>query len=237
VKAALGLLLLLPLACDRHGSGTPPGATVSARPSGALQDGPAPVKSGVTPFPEDPEAEPTPLHLGPSAENASPSERQERLVALLRGQIAAERLPLTPTEAGVDFDREQFQQLTTELVVGTKVPGRRGGAVVGPHRVLSGDLEGQPLERVLGAMRAGFRHCYNKALSLEPKLAGKLVVHAEVQRSGAMGKVIVVSGPPRSVELKRCVVARVQASQLGPLEKGDSAQLEIPITFAIEGGK
>lgn len=65
---------------------------------------------------------------------------------------------------------------------------------------------------------------------------GELVVHAEVQRSGAMGRVIVVSGPPRSVELKRCVTARVQTSRLEPLKTGDSAQLEVPITFAIEGG-
>jgi hypothetical protein len=49
-----------------------------------------------------------------------------------------------------------------------------------------------------------------------------------------MSKITVVSAPPRSVELKRCVVARVQASQLDALP--GPVAFEVPVTFAIEGG-
>jgi TonB family protein len=227
VKVTVGLVLLL-AACDRHAASA--GTTASAAP----QRSAAPVKSGITPFPADPTAEPPPLDLGPAADSASSNERQERLVELLRGQTPAETLLLGHTDPGHAFDSDQFRNLTTSVQLGDKSLGRRGGASVGQHRLLSGDLAGQPLERVLSAMRAGFRHCYNRALQVDPKLEGSVVLRVEIDRSGAMSKVSVVSAPPRSVELKRCVVARVQATQLDPLP--GPVQFELPVTFAIEGG-
>jgi outer membrane biosynthesis protein TonB len=100
--------------------------------------------------------------------------------------------------------------------------------------LLSGDLGGRPLERVLFAMRAGFRHCYNRALQVDPKLEGSMVLRVAVDRSGAMNEASVVSAPPRSVELKRCVATRVRASQLEPAP--GPVEFEVPITFAVEGG-
>lgn len=219
---------MLLAACDRRA------ASAGATDSAVAQPAPAPVKSGITPFPAAPTAEPLPLDLGPVADSASATERREHLVELLRGQTPAEQLPLGHTDPGRAFDPDQFRNLTTSIEVGEKPLGRRGGASVGQHRLLSGDLAGRPLERVLFAMRAGFRHCYNRALQVDPKLEGSLVLRVGVDRSGAMNQVSVVSAPPRSVELKRCVVTRVRASQLEPA--AGPVEFEVPITFAVEGG-
>jgi hypothetical protein len=227
VKAALAFVLLL-AACDRHAGSA--GTTGSAVP----QRSPAPVKSGVTPFPPDPEAEPPPLDLGPVADSASSTDRRERLVELLRGQTPAEQLLLGHTDPGRAFNPDQFRNLTTSVEVAEKLLGRRGVASVGQHRLLAGDLAGRPLERVLNAMRAGFRHCYNRALQVDPMLEGLLVLRVGVDGSGAMSKASVVSAPPRSVELKRCVLTRVRASQLDP--GPGPVEFEVPITFAVEGG-
>jgi hypothetical protein len=229
VKVAYALILLL-MACDRRAGSAGPSA--SAAPTSFPR--PSPLGSGITAFPSDPTAEPEPLDLGPAANSAPSSERQERLVDLLRGQTPAEQLPLGHTDPGRELDRDQFRNLTTSVQLAEKLPGRRGSAAVGQHRLLSGDLAGRPLARVLSAMRTGFRHCHNKALRVDPNLEGSFVLRVVVEQNGAMSKVSVVSAPPRSVELKRCVVARVQASQLDPLP--GPVEFELPITFTIEGG-
>lgn len=93
-------------------------------------------------------------------------------------------------------------------------------------------LEGHTVSnaaRVVAAMRAGFRTCYQRALTETPNTQGSVKLHLKV---GPGGEVLVVQALALSLPKScvDCVMERAVGSQFDPPE-GGSAVIAVPVTF------
>ncbi len=109
-----------------------------------------------------------------------------------------------------------------------KVSGPKGSASVGGAAVSGGTVSNA--SRVVAAMRAGFRACYNRGLAENPDSQGSIRLSIKV---GPGGEVQGVGASPSGNlpgSVVSCVRARAQAAQFDPPE-GGSAVVVVPVTF------
>jgi hypothetical protein len=82
---------------------------------------------------------------------------------------------------------------------------------------------------VVAEMSTGFRRCYREGLAQDPKMQGKVEVHATIGPNGD-----VVSVTPKatglSPEVVRCVADRVRKGKFTPPAQGTDSVV-IPVTF------
>lgn len=105
------------------------------------------------------------------------------------------------------------------------VPGPSGGS-------LRPKASGEATAARLARLRARFRNCYNKALSSDPELTGRIVFRIEVNPDGTIKSASVDETQTsesmlRNTELSGCLLRAIQTTDLGPT--GKSA----PITFSL----
>jgi hypothetical protein len=84
-------------------------------------------------------------------------------------------------------------------------------------------------ERVVSAMRSGFKRCYARALNGDPNLSGAVSLEATL---GARGEItgVKATGKDLPPDLLKCISSVVHAAQFAPPE-GGSATLTLPITM------
>lgn len=109
-----------------------------------------------------------------------------------------------------------------------KVAGPKGNAAVGGAAVSGGEVSNAA--RVVAAMRAGFRACYNRALANNPDAEGKINLSIHV---GPGGEVTAVNATPSGnlgADVVGCVTSRAQAARFDP-PQGGMAVIQVPVTF------
>jgi hypothetical protein len=127
--------------------------------------------------------------------------------------------------------------------LGTIGPTTSRGAIdAGKERVFAGPVANVSIEPPIGAglvpnagavvagLKAGFRSCYNAGLSLDPAMAGRVMMSAKIGPNGAVASTSPTGNVGLSEAVVQCLAKRVQNAQFdspGPT----GATLQIPITF------
>lgn len=111
---------------------------------------------------------------------------------------------------------------------GQKVVGPKGSAAVGGAAVSGGTISNA--SRVVAAMRAGFRACYNRGLAENPDSQGSIRLSIKVGPGGEVQSVGASPSGNLPGSVVSCVRARAQAAQFDPPE-GGSAVVVVPVTF------
>jgi hypothetical protein len=84
--------------------------------------------------------------------------------------------------------------------------------------------------RVVAGMRAGFRNCYNRALSQNPDVEGRIALSIHVGPGGEVQSVGAAPSGNLPDSVVSCVKARAQAAQFDP-PQGGLAVIQVPVTF------
>jgi outer membrane biosynthesis protein TonB len=85
-------------------------------------------------------------------------------------------------------------------------------------------------ERVLAALRAKFRVCYNHALQGDPGARGKLVLTADIAASGEVTSVAVTSNEGLPDDLEKCAATALQNATFDP--PGRPSKLTVPLRLS-----
>lgn len=85
---------------------------------------------------------------------------------------------------------------------------------------------------VIAGMRAGFRRCYNRLLSMDPAAKGTLKLLFVVTPQGEVA--LATTTGPRVLEgARKCIEARVQSAQFAAPDDGKAHTLEAAIVLSI----
>jgi hypothetical protein len=109
-----------------------------------------------------------------------------------------------------------------------KVAGPKGNANVASPSVAGGTISNA--SRAVAAMRAGFRHCYNRGLQENPDAGGSIKLSITVGPSGEVTGVTAVPSGNLPSSVINCVQARARAAAFDPPE-GGSAVVVVPVTL------
>jgi hypothetical protein len=108
------------------------------------------------------------------------------------------------------------------------VSGPKGSASTGAANVSGGTVSNAA--RVVAGMRAGFRNCYNRALSQNPDVEGRISLSIKVGPGGEVQGVTAAPSGNLPDSVVSCVKARAQAAQFDP-PQGGLAVIQVPVTF------
>lgn len=107
--------------------------------------------------------------------------------------------------------------------------GPSGAAAVGGASVSGGAVDNAGA--VVAGMAAGFRRCYKKGLTEDPKMKGSVRVTAKIGPNGEVLSATPAGGAGLSGSVISCVAGRVAAATFAPPSTG-SATVVIPVTFS-----
>jgi hypothetical protein len=108
------------------------------------------------------------------------------------------------------------------------VKGPRGSANVGDAAVAGGTVS--DASRVVAQMRAGFRACYNRGLSENPDIEGKIALSIKVGPTGQVVSVTASKTGNLPVSVIDCVKARANSANFSP-PQGGAAVVQVPVSF------
>jgi outer membrane biosynthesis protein TonB len=109
-----------------------------------------------------------------------------------------------------------------------EVKGPRGSADVGDASVAGGTVS--DASRVVAQMRAGFRGCYNRGLSANPDIEGKIALTIQVNASGEVSNVVATKTGNLPDEVVNCVKDRAKRATFSP-PQGGAAVIQVPVSF------
>jgi hypothetical protein len=108
------------------------------------------------------------------------------------------------------------------------VKGPRGAANVGDAAVAGGTVS--DASRVVAQMRAGFRACYNRGLSENPDIEGKIALSIKVGPTGQVLSVTANKTGNLPASVIDCVKARANSASFSP-PQGGAAVVQVPVSF------
>jgi hypothetical protein len=110
----------------------------------------------------------------------------------------------------------------------TTVSGPKGNAAVGGAAVAGGSVSNA--SSVVARMRAGFRACYQRALSTNPDAQGRISLKIKVGPSGQVTGVAAAKSGNLPQSVVDCVKGRARAATFAAPD-GGSAVVSVPVTF------
>lgn len=84
--------------------------------------------------------------------------------------------------------------------------------------------------RVVKTRRSGVQYCYDKALAVQPELAGTVKVTWRIMLDGTVGKVLTESSTLGSKDVERCVTRAIKRWRF-PRPEGGMCQVSFPFVF------
>jgi hypothetical protein len=84
--------------------------------------------------------------------------------------------------------------------------------------------------RVIASLRAGFRACYNRALSQNPDAEGKITLSIRVGAGGEVTNVSASTSGTVPDSLANCIRARASSAQFEP-PSGGMAVVQVPVNL------
>jgi outer membrane biosynthesis protein TonB len=112
---------------------------------------------------------------------------------------------------------------TVKVVKGPKASAEVGGAAVSGGAINNAS-------RVVAAMRAAFRGCYQRGLNDNPDAQGSIRLTIKVGPGGEVSGVTTSQSGNLPASVIECVKARARAAQFDP-PQGGSAAVQVPVTF------
>ncbi len=106
-----------------------------------------------------------------------------------------------------------------------EVRGPTGDAQMGP---IAGGGAVSDADRVIAGLRPGFKSCYNKGLSSDPSMAGKIILAIKVQPNGDVESVSKAGGTGLSSEVEACIMNKAKHASFNG---GSGATIQVPVTF------
>jgi hypothetical protein len=106
-----------------------------------------------------------------------------------------------------------------------EVKGPTGDAQMGP---IGGGGAVSGADRVVAGLRPGFKSCYNKGLSSDPSMAGKIILAIKVQPNGDVESVTKAGGSGLSADVEQCIMNKAKHASF---DAGPGATLQVPVTF------
>jgi hypothetical protein len=126
------------------------------------------------------------------------------------------------------------------LGLGATIPERAPPAAPVPRDPNCGDpctgRETSELLSALGATAARARGCYERALSNDPGLAGKLEIGVRVSRAGTACSASVAKDDLGDVAVTGCVLSRFRSGKY-PLPTGGCVDVSVPMNFMPAGSR
>jgi len=92
-----------------------------------------------------------------------------------------------------------------------------------------GDYSAEEIDRVIKAHAGVLRACYQKQLTKEPKLAGKLTYEIKIDTAGAVSRVMLKSSTAKSTALDDCL--KIQIMRFKFPAKSNAAVVVYPLIF------
>ena len=109
-----------------------------------------------------------------------------------------------------------------------EVKGPRGSASMGDASVAGGSVS--DASRVVAQMRAGFRACYNRGLSENPDIEGKIQLSIKVGPTGQVSSVAATKTGSLPESVVECVKARANSANFSA-PQGGAAVVQVPVSF------
>jgi TonB family protein len=116
--------------------------------------------------------------------------------------------------------------------------GRRpkGPTVLPGRTVTIGALGKEDVGRVMRRHAPRFRHCYERELSRDPNLAGKVVLHFTIAPTGQVTNAKVTESTVGDVALERCLTEVMRSVPFPSPKGGGVVMVTYPFLFAQTGG-
>ena len=111
-------------------------------------------------------------------------------------------------------------------------PSANGATVGGASASSSGNAVSNAQDVVRG-MHSGFRHCYNRALQVDPTIRGTIRLAGRIGLHGQVVSVTPTSVVGLPATMIACLVEVVQRAQFVPPD-GGGASIDIPVSFRSE---
>jgi hypothetical protein len=108
------------------------------------------------------------------------------------------------------------------------VKGPHGSANMGDASVAGGQVS--DASRVVAQMRAGFRACYNRGLSENPDIEGKISLSIKVGPTGQVLSVAATKTGSIPDSVVECVKSRANSAMFAP-PQGGAAVVQVPVSF------
>jgi hypothetical protein len=87
------------------------------------------------------------------------------------------------------------------------------------------------LEATVARLRPGFKLCYQKGLSVDPTMSGKVVISAKIGPNGEVSSTDVVSNAGLSADVVSCIQNKIKRAEFSPPAGGGSSTVNIPVSF------
>jgi outer membrane biosynthesis protein TonB len=197
-------------------------------PPEAAKREPAPEAEPTPPEPpETPQAEPTPEPTPEPPRTAAegPSGDPEAVLALLVDGERAAALPLVDSDPGMEFDPRLVDKLAPRVEPFAIPPVAK---VKQAPAEVQGELDREVIRRVVRAHLNEARLCYERVLTKQPTLGGKVRIDFVI---GAQGKVSVASVGETTLgnpEVAACIAKRVKRWTFPPPKDGKSVKVSYP---------
>ena len=85
-------------------------------------------------------------------------------------------------------------------------------------------------EQVIARLRPAFKSCYNRGLTEDPSMAGRIVVVVQVAPSGDVVNVTKDSGSGLSADVESCIMKKTAHATFSA---GPGGTLKVPVTFVM----
>jgi hypothetical protein len=222
VTARPALALLFLAAC------THPSPAVTEQPDGVDGGGAVGDAGAETP-------DPAPVTPAPDA-SAIDLPADGGIAALLSGAVPAASLPEVATEPGQGLDHELRRRLTTrEVVAGDDEARKAFGEEVSVSVAVKTMSATRPMadaERVAASLRPRLRACYRQGLTVDPAMAGSLVIAVKVGANGDVEDARAAQNVGLSPAVAACIARGYKNATFDPPAGGAGATLSVTLTFA-----
>lgn len=192
--------------CGGDPASTPPGAASDPRPPTSGSAAPA---LSVSDFPEPPRK----VTPGPAPSTESEAMRERVVLGLLEGSAPIDEIPVEATDDGAPLDPTLRSRLSTTGA--QRVPVR-----VGPVTTTDG-LPKEVVARILRQSLGRVRACYEKGLTTNPNLIGRLDVRFTIGKTGSVYEPVVTGDLPEPATI--ACIRNVTAAMTFPAPEGTQA--------------
>ena len=121
--------------------------------------------------------------------------------------------------------------------------GQRAGKDTGPtgpaQAIVERPIATVPVsdaDSVIAGLRPRFRSCYERGLSEDPSMAGKVVISAKISPNGEVASASPTSNAGLSSGVAECIARAVRGAQFSA-PRGTGSSLAIPVTFVRQAGR
>ncbi len=97
-----------------------------------------------------------------------------------------------------------------------------------------GSLDREVIRRTIQRQLNALRHCYERELQSDPKLAGRVVVRFVIDASGAVTAAVIAESTLNNAKVEKCLLKIFSRMVFPKIDGGGQVQVNYPLTFQAE---